>query len=76
MNIREKMHSGDLYLSMDEDLFNEQLTYLDKLYDFNATRPLELAKRTEIEHYTVISILLTYIKWSNQWIKIKHLTPP
>ena len=28
MNIREKMHSGDLYLSMDEDLFNEQLTYL------------------------------------------------
>ena len=48
MGIREKMHSGDLYLSMDEDLFNEQLTYLDKLYDFNATRPLELAKRTEM----------------------------
>ncbi len=48
MDIREKMHSGDLYLSMDEDLFNEQLTYLDKLYDFNATRPLELAKRTEM----------------------------
>ncbi len=48
MDIREKMHSGDLYLSMDEDLFNEQLTYLDKLYDFNATRPLELNKRTEM----------------------------
>ena len=48
MDIRDKMHSGDLYLSMDEDLFNEQLTYLDKLYDFNATRPLELAKRTEM----------------------------
>ena len=48
MDIREKMHSRDLYLSMDEDLFNEQLTYLDKLYDFNATRPLELAKRTEM----------------------------
>ena len=48
MDIREKMHSGDLYLSMDEDLFNEQLTYLDKLYDFNATRPLELEKRTEM----------------------------
>ena len=48
MDIREKMHSGDLYLSMDEDLFNEQLTYLNKLYDFNATRPLELAKRTEM----------------------------
>lgn len=48
MDIREKMHTGDLYLSMDEDLFNEQLTYLDKLYDFNATRPLELKKRTEM----------------------------
>lgn len=48
MDIREKMHSGDLYLSMDEDLFNEQLTFLDKLYDFNATRPTELDKRTEM----------------------------
>lgn len=42
------MHSGDLYLSMDEDLFNEQLTYLDKLYNFNSTRPTELEKRTEM----------------------------
>lgn len=48
MDIREKMHSGDLYLSMDEDLFNEQLTFLDKLYDFNMTRPTELEKRTEM----------------------------
>lgn len=48
MDIREKMHSGDLYLSMDNDLFSEQLTYLEKLYDFNATRPLELQKRTEM----------------------------
>ena len=48
MDIREKMHSGDLYLSMDEDLFNEQLTFLDKLYDFNMTRPNELEKRTEM----------------------------
>ena len=48
MDIREKMHSGDLYLSMDEDIFNEQLTYLEKLYDFNATRPLEQEKRTEM----------------------------
>lgn len=48
MDIREKMHSGNLYLSMDEDLFNEQLTFLDKLYDFNMTRPTELEKRTEM----------------------------
>ena len=48
MDIREKMHSGELYLSMVEDIFNEQLTYLDKLYDFNMTRPSELPKRTEM----------------------------
>lgn len=48
MDIREKMHSGDLYLSMDNDIFSEQLTYLEKLYDFNATRPLEQEKRTEM----------------------------
>ena len=48
MDIREKMHSGDLYLSMDNDIFSEQLTYLEKLYDFNATSPLEQEKRTEM----------------------------
>lgn len=48
MDIREKMHSGDIYLSMDNDLINEQLAYLDKLYDFNNTRPTELDKRTEM----------------------------
>lgn len=44
MDIREKMHSGDLYLSGDEDLIAEQLIYVEKLYDFNATRPLEQKK--------------------------------
>ncbi len=48
MDIREKMHSGELYLSMDNDIFSEQLTYLEKLYDYNATRPLEQEKRTEM----------------------------
>lgn len=48
MDIREKMHSGDLYLSGDEDLVAEQLTFVEKLYDFNATRPLEQEKRTEM----------------------------
>lgn len=41
MDIREKMHSGDLYLSGDEDLVAEQLTFVEKLYDFNATRPFQ-----------------------------------
>ena len=35
-------------MSMDNDIFSEQLTYLEKLYDYNATRPLEQEKRAEM----------------------------
>ena len=45
MDNKEKMHSGDLYLPMDEELMKEQLQHLDRLYDFNQTRPTELEKR-------------------------------
>ena len=48
MSIYEKMHTGELYLSGDEDLVAEQLTYVEKLYDYNATRPLEQAKRESL----------------------------
>lgn len=41
----EKLHTGELYLPMDETVFSEQLNCLEKLYDFNATRPHELEKR-------------------------------
>lgn len=46
--LKEKMHSGELYLPMSEQLFEEQLKALDVLYDFNSTRPTELKKRTEM----------------------------
>ena len=42
------MHSGDLYLPGDEEIMREQLRCLDKLYDFNNTRPSELEKRAEM----------------------------
>ena len=45
MTIQEKMHSGALYLPMDEALFQEQLGWLDRLWDFNTTRPSQLAER-------------------------------
>lgn len=48
MDIKEKMHSGELYLPGDETLMKEQLECLDKLYDFNMTRPTELEKREKI----------------------------
>ena len=48
MDIRDKIHRGDLYFCLDESLMNEQRQCLEKLYDFNATRPSELPKRTEM----------------------------
>ena len=46
MSMNDHMHTGDLYLPGDPDIMREQLNCIDKLYDFNATRPTELAKRT------------------------------
>lgn len=40
------LHSGEVYTCDNETLAREQLTYLDKLYDFNMTRPTEQEKRT------------------------------
>ena len=48
MGIKEKLHTCELYDPFDEELFNEQIRRLDMLYDFNATRPTELEKRTEM----------------------------
>ncbi len=44
----EKMHSGKLYLPGDEELQREQLACLDKLYDFNQTRPTQLDLREKM----------------------------
>lgn len=48
MNIQDKMHSGALYLPSDKELMKEQLACIDKLYDFNRTRPTELEKRAAL----------------------------
>ena len=48
MDIKNKMHSGDLYLPMSKELFAQQIKYLDKLYEFNSTRPTEQEKRRQM----------------------------
>ena len=45
---KDKMHSGELYLPNDKDIMAEQLLCLEKLYDFNATRPTEYEKREKM----------------------------
>lgn len=44
----EKMHSGEIYNPSDDTIFEEQIKCLDRLYDFNMTRPTEIEKRTEM----------------------------
>ena len=44
----EKMHSQKLYDPGDDEVMALQLKCLDKLYDFNATRPSELERRGEL----------------------------
>jgi len=44
--MKEKLHTGELYLPDDDEIMEHQLKCLDRLYDFNMTRPTELEKRT------------------------------
>lgn len=45
MTDREKIYSGKIYYPSGDEIMTEQLGYVNKLYDFNATRPTELDKR-------------------------------
>ena len=46
--MRVRMEEGRLYLPNDETITSEQFVCLDRLYDFNQTRPTELAKREQM----------------------------
>lgn len=48
MTDREKIHSEKIYYPSGDEIMNEQLSFVDKLYDFNATRPTELEKRESL----------------------------
>ncbi len=41
----DKLYSGELYLPMDGEIVKEQTKCLDKLYDYNMTRPTEGERR-------------------------------
>ncbi len=48
MTDKEKMHNLVLYNPSDEEIVIEQTQCLEKLYDYNATRPSETEKRTKL----------------------------
>lgn len=45
MPMKDKMHTGELYFPGDEEIMCEQTQRLERLYDFNHTRPSESEKR-------------------------------
>ena len=48
MEQRDNMHNGQLYDPNDDSVMEEQMVCLDRLYDFNQTRPSEMDKRNAI----------------------------
>lgn len=44
----KRMKEGKLYQPMDDSIMDEQLLCLEKLYDYNMTRPLEQEKRERL----------------------------
>ena len=43
--MKDRMHTGELYLPHDPDILREQNQCLERLYDFNHTRPSQLKER-------------------------------
>lgn len=43
---RDRLHTQELYLPMDDSIMVEQVQCMEKLYDYNQTRPSEFDKRT------------------------------
>lgn len=47
MDIAEKLHSGQIYDPSEADIMQEQTLCMERLYDYNATRPSEGEKRVQ-----------------------------
>ncbi len=48
VSVKDKLHSGEIYYPNDDSIMKEQTLCLEKLYDYNATRPLEGEKREKL----------------------------
>lgn len=46
MSEKDKLHTTELYLPLDDSVMADQLLCMEKLYDYNMTRPLEDEKRS------------------------------
>ena len=46
--MNDVLHSGEIYYPSDDEIMKKQTLCLEKLYDYNATRPLEAEKREQL----------------------------
>lgn len=46
--MKDRMHTGELYLPTDKEIVDRQIQCLDRLYDFNSTRPTEAERREQL----------------------------
>ncbi len=46
--MKEKLHTGELYLPGDEAIIKEQVVYQDKLCEYNQTKPSQAEQRAEM----------------------------
>lgn len=47
-SMKEKMHTGELYLPGDNEIMQEQFKCLDRLYKFNRIKPSNINKRNKL----------------------------
>lgn len=47
-SMKDKMHTGELYLPGDIEIISQQRKCLELLYDYNSTRPSEYTKREKL----------------------------
>lgn len=48
MKMEDRLHDGSLYLPLDESIAVKQAQCMEKLYDYNMTRPSEYEKRQQL----------------------------
>ena len=48
MSMKERLHTGELYLPDDPEIVSLQQECLERLYEYNATRPHESEKRAVV----------------------------
>ena len=84
MSQRDLLHTGDLYFPNDPSIMTDQLKYLDRLYDFNQTRPTELKKRekllkkmfAELGEGCYIEPPPPWTRPSKRWMRTPGRSPP